>query len=393
MAPPPHPAQLEPGAVVAVAGATGWLGSHVVAAAAGCGLRVRALARPPSVASARSTLPQGTDVVAADLTDSTSLSLALHGAAAVINCVGVRDMAVPDVAIARVLRDGTLALWRAAVEEGLQAFVTIAGGIHRHPDGRVNREMVHNRAREAALDDIFAEAAARTSAGLPAPAVTVVDASVFFKDAASIFDMVARPVKAGGVPALTLISGGYGVRCNPISGRDLAARMVACLAAIPPEGGRVREAGKTGAGWIFERRCRRPPARSPINRPPPHSPPNRPPPNPDLPPQIRVGGPETLDFAGLADAAARALGAEACVKRSLPRWVARASLAAARSAAALGSKRALGLARFLTFLWVVCTDASPGGLVGEATGVDRVGECFAERAAALRAGSVVGGAR
>lgn len=284
---------------------------------------------------------------------------------AVINVVGVRDLAVPEAAIRRVLTAGTLALWAGCVASGRVArVVAVAGGIHREAGrgGAPNRAMVHNRAREDALDAAAAEAraawaAAAAAAGAggggrppptptPTPALTVVDPSVFFKDAASIFGMVAR----ASPPSLTLIRGGWAVRCAPISGRDLAAALVeAAGAPVAPAT-----------------------AASPVTR-------------------FSVGGPQALTFGELADAAAAALTGvpgTACQRVTLPRWAAWAAWkAAAGVGAATGSKRALGLARFLSFLWVVCTDDSPDGLVGEVrVGADRVEDLFAALAAERRQG-------
>lgn len=338
---PPHPPPL-----VAVAGATGWLGGHVVdALIQRGGVRVLALARPgtDTAALAAKAAPPTLTVARLDLTQpvaaeavATALSSAAAGGpvAAVINCVGVRNLAIPDAAIKAVLTAGTLALWRGARTARAARFVSIAGGIHRLPDGRPNRAMVHNAAREAALDVAAAEANEATR-------LAVLDASVFFKDAQTIFEMVAKSTvaKATGTrtqpPSLTLIAGGWDVQCNPISGRDLAGALVAA-ALEGGDGGRPPVARRT------------------------------------------VGGPEILNFGGLADCAAQALGWEACVRKTMPRWAARLAYGLARTAGAAGSVRALGLARFLSFLWVVCTDESPGGLVGEVTGGDRVSDLFAE---------------
>ena len=259
--------------------------------------------------------------------------------AALIDAVGLRDLAVPESAIRAVLTKGTAALWSGAVAARVPRFLAVAGGIHRTAEGAPRRDMVHNAAREDALDAAAAEARA---AGCPT-ALTILDPSVYFKDAAAIFRMVARSQP----PSLTLIKGGWGVLCNPISGRDLAGALVAvALSPLAARGGGVE--------------------------------------------RFSVGGPEVLTFGELADKAAVALAggdpAAACRRVTLPRWVARTVWRLAAAAGAAGSKRALGLARFLSFLWVVCTDESPRGLVGELReGQDRVAELFEELAAEERA--------
>jgi nucleoside-diphosphate-sugar epimerase len=359
---------MPPRPLVAVAGSTGWLGGHVVDALLQRGVRVLALARPSAdtarleQAAAAAGDAAALTLARLDLTQTDAAHAVAHALtvaaggepiAAVINCVGVRDLAIPDAAIKSVLMGGTLALWRGAAAARSARFVTIAGGIHRNADGTPNRAMVHNAAREAALDVASAEVeaatttTATTAAPPPPPSLHILDASVFWKDAQTIFDMIARSTldaqtgRRTRPPALTLIAGGWDVRCNPISGRDLAGALVAAaLDAAPPP------AAAGGSGGGVHRRT--------------------------------VGGPEVLDFGGLADSAARALGWEACRRRSLPRPVARVVWGLAR-AAGHASVRALGLARFMSFLWVVCTDASPGGLVGEvAPGSDRVSDFFAE---------------
>ena len=398
--------------LVAVAGATGWLGGHVVQALLDRGVQVSgfedrasergflhaclhhfflnpphvqvlALVRPTSetaalearaaasaagpssltIARVDLTAPDADAAVAAALTQAAAAAAATAvlsppspssaspppppPVAALVDLVGLRDLAVPTAAIRAVLTHGTAALWAGARSAAVPRFVAVAGGIHRTPDGRApNRAMAHNAAREDALADAAAQARAGGPTGL-----TILDPSVFFKDAAAIFSMIAR----SSPPSLTLINGGWDVACNPISGRDLAGALADATleAAAAPD----------------------PPA-SPVTR-------------------FSVGGPEVMTFGGLADAAARALTGDAaatCRRVTLPRWVAWAAWKAAAAAGAAGSKRALGLARFLSFLWVVCTDATPGGLVGEVrVGSDRVGDLFAELAAAGAGGTAPSG--
>jgi uncharacterized protein YbjT (DUF2867 family) len=390
--PPPQPAVLPPSRVL-VAGATGWLGSAVVAELVGRGYHVVALVRDPESPAAAELLASdggpggnGGSVVAArgDVTDAESLRRACAAAAAaaapgvgvsaVVSCVGMRDLAVPDAEIERVLRAGTLNLAAAAAAAGASLFVAVAGGIHRRKDGSVNREMVHNRMREEALEELArrraeaeaeqARSGARAAAAgvggegpspapppppLP-PAVVAIDPSVFFKDAETIFSMIARSVR-GGRARLALVEGAWAVKCNPISARDLARRV---------------------ADALTDQREATPPlsSSSPVRR-------------------FRVGGPQVLSFAELAAEAGRALGGGVEVARaSLPRPLARALLAAASLLSLFGWRRALAAKRLLSFLWVVGTDESPGSLVGdEACGGDALSAFFEELAARGGAGS------
>ena len=414
--PPPQPAVLPPARVL-VAGATGWLGSAVVAELARRGYEVTALVRDPSSAAALKLLSESSSLgggaaggtktgkggsvslAQGDVTDEQSLQRATNQGSvisAVISCVGMRDLAVPDAEIEKVLKTGTLNLGRAAAAAGASLFVAVAGGIHRLRDGSVNREMVHNRMREEALEELArrrAEAEAekereeaerkrgsdgeeeedKTSSSLP-PAVVAIDPSVFFKDAATIFSMINKSLKEGKggkrkqEGRLTLVEGSWAVRCNPVSARDLAARLADALAdqrrerpeeVTPP----LLPASSASA--------------SPVRR-------------------FRVGGPQVLSFAELADEAGRALGGEIgegggetgiikVAHASLPRPLARALYSAASFFSLFGLRRALAAKRFLSFLWVVGTDESPGSLVGdERCGGDTLSAFFAELAAEER---------
>ena len=392
--PPPQPVVLPPSRVL-VAGATGWLGTAVVRELVRRGYEVVALARDPASAAARELLEslkvgggKGSVVVAeGDVTDAPSLlravlktgdgkELAAGGVSAVISCVGMRDLAVPDAEIAKVLKTGTLNLYAAleAAEAAAGAsslFVAVAGGIHRLKDGSVNREMVHNAMREEALEELAGrrragaeEAAARrrsaadegegggtdddeetSSPPLP-PAVVAIDPSVFFKDAATIFSMIRKSVTGSKRGKLTLVEGSWEVRSNPISARDLASRLADALVD-------QREASPSPSAPAS--------LRSPVRR-------------------FRVGGPQVVSFAELAEEAGRALGGVAVEKKSIRRPLAQTLyLAASLLSLFPGFKRALAAKRFLSFLWVVGTDESPGSLVGdERCGGDTLSAFFEE---------------
>ena len=367
--PPPQPAVLPPSRVL-VAGSTGWLGQAVVAELLGRGYHVTALARDPDSTAAQELRSLGASVAGGDVTCPPSLQRAMEGekdvaatetigsVSAIISCVGLRDLAVPDSEISRVLRQGTLNLADAAEAAGASVLVAVAGGIHRLRNGEVNREMVHNRMREEALEEIArrrsekekesAEAVRRTSTGgeetstsslsappLP-PALVAIDPSVFFKDAETIFDMIARSVKKKKGKdgkkekgKLTLVEGSWAVSSNPISARGLASRLADALKD-------QRQSPSSSTSSSSSSLVRR----------------------------FRVGGPQVVTFAELAEEAGRALGV-GVEKGSIPRPVARALLGAASLFSLFGIKKALAAKRFLSFLWVVGTDESPGSLVGE----------------------------
>ncbi|KAG5186825.1 hypothetical protein JKP88DRAFT_244015 [Tribonema minus] len=239
-------APVQPPATVAVAGATGWLGGHVVAELLSRGYSVLVLAR--ASADVSSLAGPHVSVARCDVTNDESLATALDGsgAAAVISCVGMRDLAVPDAEIFRVLRNGTAHLYKAALACGARRFIIVAGGIHRNPDGTINTEMVHNAAREAGLSLADARTLQAAKHATPSvPAIVAVDPSVFFKDAETMFNMIAasRTPNEPGEASLTLVSGSWDVRINPISGRDLAARLADCLVNPIPASGRITAGG------------------------------------------------------------------------------------------------------------------------------------------------------
>ena len=317
--------------VVAVAGATGWLGHHCVHELTQRGFKVVALARPTADTTG---LPASTVVARCNALDPPSLTAALSAHAPIaglISCLGLRGHP-PDRDVFALLAGGTAALASAAHAAGARRFVTVAGGIHRSREGEPVETMIHNKAREGGLR------IARQAAAGGGMTITAVDASVFFKDAATLFDMVASAADwEKKTSSLTLVDGAWTVLCNPISGRDLAARLVGVVVSTSPP-----------------------------------------------PPRVTAGGPDTLTFAQVVDTAGDSLGVT--VKHAtMPRWVARLARAAAGAAAAVGVARARGLHRFLTFLWVVATDESPGGLVGDADGArDHVADFFRERAVETR---------
>ena len=109
--------------LIAVAGATGALGSRVCGELLARGARVRALARDPDAAAARELAALGSDVARADVTDPPSLAAAFEGVACVVStatCFPHRDE------IDAVDRDGNVALVGAAEGEGAARFVFVS---------------------------------------------------------------------------------------------------------------------------------------------------------------------------------------------------------------------------------------------------------------------------
>lgn len=275
----------------------------------------------------------GVTIATCDATDEESLHQAIgnNHIGALVSCIGQRDSAVADEEIYRTLCNGTINLYRAAKACKASRFITIAGGIHKTAAGEVRCEMIRNAAREAGLATIAHSKSENDNGG---PTVIVVDSTVFFKDSATIFDLIAKSAEKQGQASLTLVEGSWEVRCNPISGPDLADRMVSLLVEDIPFGGRVT-----------------------------------------------AGGPEELTFAELVDAAGDALGVGAVAHKTIPQWWARIILAGAGLGSAFGSHKAMALQRFFSFLWVIGTDGSPNSLVGEPGGHDAVTDFYKDLAA------------
>lgn len=109
--------------LIAVAGATGALGSRVCDELLTRGAQVRALARDPDAAAARALVALGAEVARADVVDPSSLAGALEGAACVVStatCFPHRDE------IDTVDRDGNVALVGAAEAGGVARFVFVS---------------------------------------------------------------------------------------------------------------------------------------------------------------------------------------------------------------------------------------------------------------------------
>lgn len=108
---------------IAVAGATGALGSQICHALLARGTTVRALVRDPNSAAAQLLTNAGAELAHADLTDAVSLPAALAGAGCVVStatCFPHEDR------IGAVDRDGNLALVDAAECAGVAHFVFVS---------------------------------------------------------------------------------------------------------------------------------------------------------------------------------------------------------------------------------------------------------------------------
>jgi putative NADH-flavin reductase len=113
---------------VALFGATGRTGGHVLALLLARGDRVRALVRDPS----RLSSAPGLTAIAVDATDPATVADTLAGADAAISCLGMADISQPSTLFSGAVRTIVAAMQAA----GPRRYVMIAGaGTLPHPEG------------------------------------------------------------------------------------------------------------------------------------------------------------------------------------------------------------------------------------------------------------------
>jgi nucleoside-diphosphate-sugar epimerase len=202
--------------LVALTGASGFVGRHILARAAAAGLRLRVLARDPARLP---DLPEAADVVRGGLEDATALAELVRGSAAVVHCAGaVRG--VTRAQFDRVNVAGTAAVARAAAAAGAARFLQISSLAAREP--ALSAYAASKRAGE--------EAAREALGGLP---LTVFRPPAVYgpgdREMLTLFRLMAR----GYAP----VFGDPDARFSLIFVTDLADAVVAWLrAAAPPAG-------------------------------------------------------------------------------------------------------------------------------------------------------------
>ncbi|WP_051267640.1 SDR family oxidoreductase [Nakamurella lactea] len=199
------PAEAPPnvhGQRVLVAGATGYLGRHLVRALVDAGCRVRVLVRRPEQAT---TFPGGVDAFVGQVTDPATLSGVTDGVDVVFSALGITRQRGGGKYLDVDYR-GNLALLRLAEKAGVARFVYVSV-LH----GRELRGTV----RLAAAKEKFVDALDAS----PVSSV-VVRPTGYFSDMGEFLTMAGRGT-------VSLIGDGQ-LRINPISGRDVAA---ACIEA------------------------------------------------------------------------------------------------------------------------------------------------------------------
>lgn len=191
---------------VLVAGATGYLGGHVVRALSAAGYPVRALAR----SEARLQPIRGVcqEVFIGEATRPETLDGVIGGARVVFSCLGKHDFQRRPSA-REVDRDANLHLLRAAEAAGVEHFVFISvfHGERLRDDG-----LEIAGAREQVVDALKKSRMQWT----------VLRPTGFFNDMRDFFAMAQR--------GTGWLIGDGSARMNPIHGADLAAEVVRCIA-------------------------------------------------------------------------------------------------------------------------------------------------------------------
>lgn len=129
--------------LVAVTGASGFVGTHLVNRLLDEGMAVRALSHRAPVSA-----QEGLEIVRGGLDDDAALAALVDGADAVIHCGGL--VAAPsDSAFHEVNTEGTRRLAEAAAQAGVPRFLLISSMAARHPE--LSAYAASKRAAEVAL--------------------------------------------------------------------------------------------------------------------------------------------------------------------------------------------------------------------------------------------------
>ncbi len=197
---------------IALTGATGFVGRHILARAAAAGARLRVLARDPARLPS---LPPQTEVVTGGLGDADALAELVRGTEGVIHCAGAVRGAT-RAQFDRVNVAGAKACADAAAAAGVGRFLLVSSLAAREP------ELSHYAASKRAGEDAVRDAA---------PIVTILRPPAVYgpgdREMLPLFRLMAR----GYAP----VFGNADARFSMIFVTDLANVVVAWLrAAAPP---------------------------------------------------------------------------------------------------------------------------------------------------------------
>lgn len=211
---------------VTVFGASGFIGRHLVQRLARNGMRVKAAVRRTQ--RAKFLVPMG-DVgqvmpIGADIADDASVALAVAGADAVVNLVGILYESRGNGGFQAVHVDGAARVARAAKVAGARHLVHVSAiGADRGSPSRYGQTKADG------------EAAARAAF----PTATILRPSIVFGPEDDFFNRFACLARV--VPALPLFGGGV-TRYQPVYVGDVADGILACL-TNPAAPGQTYELG------------------------------------------------------------------------------------------------------------------------------------------------------
>jgi uncharacterized protein YbjT (DUF2867 family) len=192
--------------LVLVAGATGYLGRHVVKALDAAGYPVRALARDAArLDDVRSSCAE---IVVAEATRDETLEALIGDATVVFSSLGKRDTRRRPT-VFEVDQDANLNIVQRAERAGVEHFIFISAF---HAQTLRARGVDLALARERVVDRIKASPMA----------ATILRPTGFFNDMEEFFRMAAR--------GKVWVVGDGTSRINPIHGADLAQEVVRCIA-------------------------------------------------------------------------------------------------------------------------------------------------------------------
>ncbi len=220
---------------VLVAGATGYLGSRIVARLKSRGYWVRVLVRRPEQAAA---LAVADDIFVAQVTEPESLAGICDGVGTLYSTLGItrqRD----GVGYRQVDYGGNVALLREAERSGVQRFAYVS--VLHGPELRSRVRLA--AAKEEFVDELRAS---------PIPS-TVIRPTAYFSDMAAFLDMARK--------GTVFVIGDGSRQMNPVSGEDLA---VACVEGVESGAGELEVGGPDVLSHndivhlAFDTACRKP---------------------------------------------------------------------------------------------------------------------------------------
>ena len=227
-----------PPRVLALTGATGFLGGRIAAAALADGWRVRALARPGKGGAGHARLPAGVEAVAGALGDMAALARLVAGADAVIHNAGL-VRARTSAAFMAINRDGATRAAAAAAAAQSAPFVLISSLAAQRPD-----ISAYAASKAAAEASVRATLAGRPLAILRPPAIY------------GAFDAATKPLFDAFRRGVSPVLGRRDARFAMIYVEDAARAALAAIAAASPAGPVFEiDDGAGGHDWAAVRRA------------------------------------------------------------------------------------------------------------------------------------------